>query len=88
MSNTISLDTIKNTTGVTGVSRWERGGMVRNYVNFSGAATTKVWEQDGKLYVDVRKGRDSSEAIEAIETLIGCNLVDRYSQAADYVIVK
>lgn len=88
MSNTISLDTIKNTKGVAGINRWERGSMVRNYVNFSGAATTKVWEQDGKLYVEVRKGRDSSEAIEAIESLIGCNLTDRYSQAADYVIVK
>ena len=80
----ITLEKIQKTEGVKSVNSWKN----RNYINFEKPAVTKVWEENGKLYVQRRKGRDSTEALETIERLIGCNLVDIYSKAADYVVVK
>jgi hypothetical protein len=83
MNNTITLNKIKEVEGVQGVSEWKD----RTYINV-GQATTKVWwKADGKLRVEMRQGRNSTEANQAIERLIGCNLVDRYSKAAGYVQV-
>lgn len=84
----ITLETIKNTEGVNGINVWEKGAIKRFYVNIGQAVTKVWWQEDGKLYVQDAKGRNSSEALAALERLIGCNYSDRYSKKAEYVVVK
>ncbi|MBZ9576740.1 hypothetical protein [Modicisalibacter sp. MOD 31.J] len=85
---TITLEQIQQTAGVQSVSAWQKGTMKRHYLDVGQAATKVWWEEDGKLRLQDGRGRDSSAAIETIERLIGCDLIDRRSQAADYVIIK
>lgn len=89
---TITIEKIKAIAPGATVSEWRRGKIVRHYVNLNGLRATKLWldEADEKLHVRVGRGRDSSDAISAVEALIGCNLTSRHRDGAvaPYVVVE
>ena len=84
----ITLEAIKNTEGVNGINVWEKGSVKRYYINIGQASAKAWWQEDGKLYVQDAKGRNSTEANETLKRLIGCNYSDRYSSKNEYVIIK
>ena len=79
--NTITLEQAEAIAGSKS-SKWND----RHYFNANGAVS-KIYWKGGKIYFEIKKGRDSSEALEMFARLIGCNVTDRYLKAADYVVL-
>lgn len=78
---TITLEEAQELAGIK-ASKWND----RYYFNANGAVSKAYW-MSGKVYFQMGKGRDSSEALEMFARLIGCNVTDRYSKSAGYVVL-
>jgi hypothetical protein len=85
---TIELAQVLEISGVNGTKEWKSGNMIRHYIQISDCASKVWWEADGKVRFEIGRGRSSSEANATLEAIIGCNLSDRYSKKAEYVILK
>jgi hypothetical protein len=83
--DTITKNEIESVSGVESLSQWKD----RYYINITNRHVSKLWlGTDGKIRFEIGKGTNSTEANETIEKILGCNIVDRYRQAAAYIIVK
>ncbi len=90
MTTTISLADAEALVGVT-AKKWEYNGQVRHYFNVPGAAYKAYWTNDGKVHFGLTRGRSTTEASDAAERLLGCNVTERYSRTngpASYVVVE
>ena len=77
----IELAKVEEMTGVAG-SKWND----RFYFNIDGMSDKLYWK-NGKVHYKMTKGLNSGDANQIIEKVIGCNITNRFREAADYVVL-